>query len=169
MPGTHPARGGETQTFRMPIKDAARLYQAGAARNDASGDPSKFRVRVLSRDNSRPMLEKRKSPRKKMVLPVKVWIDKDTQLAHTIDIARTGARLGGLRQQLQVGMIVTLQRGSKKAKFQITWVRQLAATEVHAGVEALEPQDEVWGISLSDRGPEDKKETQAFLMLLSNS
>ncbi len=31
------------------------------------------------------MLEKRKSPRSKMVLPVKVWIDKDTHLAHTID------------------------------------------------------------------------------------
>jgi len=39
------------------------------------------------------MLEKRKSPRSKMVLPVKVWIDNDTHLAHTIDIAPTGARL----------------------------------------------------------------------------
>ena len=28
-----------------------------------------------------------------MVLPVKVWIDNDTHLAHTIDIAPTGARL----------------------------------------------------------------------------
>jgi hypothetical protein len=129
----------------------------------------KFRVRLPSGDNRRPMLEKRKLPRKKMVLPVKVWIDKETQLAHTIDIAPTGARLGALRQQLQVGMIVALQRGPKKAKFRITWIRQLAPTEVQAGVEALEPQNEFWGIKLSEPEQQDKKDTQAFLMLLSNS
>ena len=115
------------------------------------------------------MLEKRKSPRRKMVLPVKVWIDNDTHLARTIDIAPTGARLGALRQQLQIGMVVTLQRGTKKAKFRITWVRQLTPREAQAGVEALESQDKFWGISLSDREQEDKKDAQAFLMLLSNS
>jgi hypothetical protein len=115
------------------------------------------------------MLENRKSLRRKMVLPVKVWIDKGTHLAHTIDIALRGARLGALRQKLQVGMIVILQRGPKKAKFRITWVRQLAPTEVQAGVEALEPQNEFWGINLSDREQEDKKDVQAFRMLLSNS
>jgi PilZ domain len=115
------------------------------------------------------MLENRKSPRTKMVLPVKVCIDKDTHLAHTIDITPTGARLGALRQQLQVGTIVTLQRGSKKAKFRIAWVRQLAATEVHAGIEALEPQEEFWGVSLSNREYEDKEEMQAFLRFLRKS
>ena len=80
----------------------------------------------MPRDNSRPMLENRKSPRRKMVLPVKMWIDKGTHLAHTIDIAPRGARLGALRQKLQVGTIVILQRGPKKAEFRITWVRQLA-------------------------------------------
>jgi hypothetical protein len=104
-----------------------------------------------------------------MVLPVKMWIDKDKHLAHTIDIAPTGARLGALREQVQVGMIVTLQRAGKKAKFRITWVRQLTPTEMQAGVEALEPQDEFWGISLSDRQQEDRNDMQAFLTLLSNS
>jgi hypothetical protein len=115
------------------------------------------------------MLEKRKSQRRKMVLPVKVWIGNDTHLAHTIDIAPTGARLGALRQQLQVGMIVILQRGSKKAKFRITWIRQLTPKEAQAGVEASELQDKFWGISLSDREQEDKRDSLAFLMLLSNS
>lgn len=87
MPGTHSARGRKHTLLGMPVKDAARLYQAGAARNAASGNPSKFRIRVLSRDNSCPRLEKRKSPRRKMVLPVKVSIDSVTHLAHTIDIA----------------------------------------------------------------------------------
>jgi hypothetical protein len=64
---------------------------------------------------------------------------------------------------------VTLQRGAKKAKFRIAWIRQLAPREVQAGVEALELQDNFWGISLSDREQEDKKDVQAFLMLLSSS
>jgi hypothetical protein len=142
----------------------------GSAACNAAGDnPSKFRVRLLSGDNSCPMLEKRRSRRTKMVLPVKMWTDTDTHLAHTIDVACTGARLGALRRQLQVGTVVTLQRGPKKAKFRIVWMRQLTPTEAQAGVEALDSQDEFWGIRLSDREGEDKKDMRAFLMLLSNS
>jgi hypothetical protein len=104
-----------------------------------------------------------------MVLPVKLLIDKETHLAHTIDITPGGARLGALRQQLKVGTIVTLQRGPKKAKFRIAWVRQLAPTEVQAGVEAVDPHDEFWGVSLSDRAHQDKNDMQAFLMLFSDT
>jgi hypothetical protein len=43
------------------------------------------------------------------------------------------------------------------------------AAEVQAGVEALEPQNEFWGIKLSEPEQQDKKDAQAFLMLLSNS
>jgi hypothetical protein len=72
------------------------------------------------------MSEKRTSPRRKMVLPVKVMIDRVTYLAHTVDITHRGARLGALRTQLQPGMSISLQRGSKKAKFRIAWIRELA-------------------------------------------
>jgi len=102
-----------------------------------------------------------------MVLPVKVVIDKETHLAHTIGITSGGARLGALRQQLKGGN--QLQRGPKKAKFRIAWVRQLAPTEVQAGVEAVEPQDEFRGVSLSDRAHQEKQDMQAFLMLLSDT
>jgi hypothetical protein len=115
------------------------------------------------------MLENRKSLRRKMVLPVKVLIDQDTHLAHTLDITPGGARLGALRQQLKVGTIVILQRGSKRAKFRIAWVRRLAPTEVHAGVEALDPPDEFWGVGLADGTHQDKADMQAFLMLLSDA
>jgi len=115
------------------------------------------------------MLEQRKSPRRKMVLPVKVSIDKITHLAHTIDITDAGARLGGLRAQLQPGMIVNLQRGSQKAKFRIAWVRQLAPNELQAGIECLEPQPNFWGVDLSDGERESKKDMQALLSFLSSS
>src|ERR1700737_1267375 len=114
------------------------------------------------------MLEKRKSLRIKMGMPVKGSIDKVTHLAHTIDITHTGARLGALRTPLQPGMIISLQRGSKKAKFRITWTRQVAPNELQAGVESLELQDNFWGVDLSDRERDAKNDVQALMTMLSS-
>jgi hypothetical protein len=97
---------------------------------------------------------------------VKVSIDHMTHLAHTVDITDNGARLGALRTQLQPGMIISLQRGSKRAKFQIAWVRQLAPNELQAGVESLQPQNGFWGVDLGQKEPEVKKEAQQALMTL---
>jgi len=115
------------------------------------------------------MLENRKSARRKMVLPVRVSIDTVTHLAHTIDITHKGARIGGLRTQLQPGMIISLQRGSKKAKFRISWIRQLAPNELQAGVESLELQNNFWGVGLSDREHDAKKDMKALITLTSSS
>jgi hypothetical protein len=111
------------------------------------------------------MLNQRTSPRRKMVLPVKVTLDTVNHLAHTVDITHTGARLGGLRAQLQPGMIVTLQRGSKKAKFRIAWIRQIAPNEQQAGIVSVEPQNNFWGVDLSDQ--EHTQDVKAFMTLLS--
>ena len=102
-----------------------------------------------------------------MVLPVKVSIDEVTRLAHTIDITHTGARLGALRMPLQPGMFISLQRGSKKAKFRITWTRQLAPNELQAGVESLELQNNFWGVDLSEKR-EAKNDVQALMTILSS-
>jgi hypothetical protein len=112
------------------------------------------------------MLNKRKSPRRKMVLPVKVSIDKVSGLAHTLDVTPSGARLGALRGQLQPGTVITLQRGAKKAEFRVEWVKQLAANELQAGIEALQSQSNFWGIDLT--GEVDiKKEGETLMSLLS--
>ena len=103
-----------------------------------------------------------------MVLPVKVSIDSVTHLAHTIDITDVGARLGALRTQIQPGTIISLQRGSKKAKFRVEWIRELTCNELQAGIESVEPQNNFWGVDLSDRELETKKEMQAVLTLLSS-
>jgi hypothetical protein len=113
------------------------------------------------------MLNKRNSPRRKMVLPVKVSIDEVTRLAHTIDITQTGARLGALRMPLRAGMIISLQRGSKKAKFRITWTRQVAPNEIQAGVESLDLQTNFWGVDLSEE-PEAKSDVKALMTILSS-
>jgi len=147
----------------------------------ASRECSRNTIAVLRRDNRRKFSSCRpardndvhagKSPSasKKNGVAREALIDKETHLAHTIDITSGGARLGALRQELKVGTIVTLQRGPKKAKFRIAWVRQLAPTEAQAGVEAVHPHDELWGVGLSDRAHQDKNDRQAFLMVFSDT
>ena len=113
-----------------------------------------------------PLLNKRKSPRRKMVLPVKVSVDKVTHLAHTIDITSTGARLVAYQTPLQPGMIISLQRRGKRAEFRVEWIKQLAPNELQAGIELLEAQNNFWGVNLSD-DVDAKKEMNTFLSLLS--
>jgi hypothetical protein len=115
------------------------------------------------------MAEKRKVARKKMVLPVKFSLANESVMVHTLDITRSGARLGALRARLQPGTIVDLQRGQKRAKFRIIWVRQLASNEIQAGIESVDLQANFWGVSFADEGPESKEDMQTFLSLLSNS
>ena len=114
------------------------------------------------------MAEKRKTTRRKMVLPVKFSAAKESLMAHTLDITPSGARLGALRTELQPGAIVHLQRGQKKAKFRVVWVRQLENNEMQAGVESVDSPDNFWGVSLSDETPQSKEDLQTFLSLLSN-
>lgn len=103
-----------------------------------------------------------------MVLPVKVSIDQATHLAHTIDITGAGARLGGFQTQLQPGTIISLQRGSHKAKFRIQWIQQLGSKEIQVGVESLEPNASFWGVDLQDREREAKNDIKALMTLLSS-
>ena len=104
-----------------------------------------------------------------MVLPIKVFLPGTPQLlAHTIDISISGARIGGLREQLQPGKIVNLQRASQRAKFRIVWVREVGPGEIHAGVEAVELHNNFWGVDLSQANA-DPKGAEMLLELLKGS
>lgn len=85
------------------------------------------------------------------MLPVKVLINENVRLAHTIDITDVGARLGGLGMQLQPAMIISLQRGSNKAKFCVAWIRKIAPNELQVGVESVEKLNNFWGMDLFDQ------------------
>ena len=100
------------------------------------------------------MAEQRKNKRTKMVLPVKVSISGATHLAHTFDLTYVGARIGGLHTELKTGQIVSLQRGSKKANFRVVWVQQLSPNEIQAGVQAVDMQNNFWGVDLSEQEKE---------------
>ena len=113
------------------------------------------------------MLEKRKSARTRVVLPVKVVVGRNTCLAYAIDISRHGAKIGGFREPLQIGTTVELQRGSRKAKFEVRRVFQVGPKELQAGLESTDPLETFWGVDLSARERESKKEMDALMTLLS--
>ncbi|PYY07556.1 MAG: hypothetical protein DMG69_19075 [Acidobacteria bacterium] len=116
------------------------------------------------------MAERRAHRRSRMVLPIKVSLPGTPHLlAHTIDISISGARIGGLREQLQPGKIISLQRTSQRAKFRIVWVRQVGPGEIHAGVEAVDSHNNFWGIDLSQADADAKKGTEVLMELLKSS
>ena len=110
-------------------------------------------------------MERRKSKRTKMVLPVKVSLAGSTYLAHTCDLTRNGARVGGLRSTLKPGETVCLQRGSKKANFKVIWIKQLGTNEVQVGLQAQDLPANFWGIDLSQQEAEKKSQMDALMAL----
>jgi len=90
-----------------------------------------------------------------------------TQFAHTLDITASGARLGSLRDELKPGEIILLQRGVKKAKFLICWIQQVNPKEMQAGIEALQPQENFWGVDLTAEEREQKENVEMLMTLLS--
>ena len=111
-------------------------------------------------------MERRKAKRTKMVLPVKISVSGASHLAHTCDLTCLGARLGGLHTELKKGEIVSLQRGPKKANFEVVWVQQLGANEIHVGLKAVAKQANFWGIDLSEHEREAKSNVDALMALM---
>jgi|SRR5579864_579979 len=96
-------------------------------------------------------MSSRSKLRRKMVLPVMVIRQggKDKQLAHTLDLTETSARLGGLVSLLEPGEIIEVQRAAVKAKFQVIWMgKQGSALAFQAGIHGLEPNKCIWNIDL---------------------
>jgi hypothetical protein len=96
------------------------------------------------------MSERRAHARRKLVLPVRLKIADDLQFAHTIDITCGGVRIGNVRSELEIGKVVTLSRGPHKAKFRVAWVQQIGPKEMQAGLEALQQDDALLGVDISE-------------------
>jgi hypothetical protein len=109
------------------------------------------------------MQERRGNPRKKMVLPVKVSIGEGAGLAYTLDITSMGARLGGIQITFEAGQTVVLTRNGRKASFRVAWIRQVSPKEIHAGIEAMQPLDNFWGVDLTEQAA--KKDIEAMMSL----
>src|SRR5258708_19758604 len=88
--------------------------------------------------------------RRKVVLAVSIirCSTQEKQLAHTLDITESSARLGGLSTRFESGEMIEIQRGAIKARFQVVWMGKPGTpTERQAGGRAMEPKI-IWGVDL---------------------
>lgn len=68
-----------------------------------------------------------------------------SQTATTLDITRTGARIGGVTCALKQGDVVGMQHGAEKARFRVAWVGRPGGTEQgQAGVQCIQPGKAIW-------------------------
>src|SRR5437899_1343955 len=106
--------------------------------------------------------------RRKVVLAVTVSRSngQDKQIAHTLNITATSARLGGVSGQFEPGEVIDIQRGAVKGRFQVVWVGKAgSSTERQVGVRSLEANKVIWGIDL----PEDESDAHVNVTNVRNA
>jgi len=104
---------------------------------------------------------KRKTSRTKMVLPLRIWgTDAGgrpfVQLAHTLDVGTTGARLAGFRKPVTPGDILGVQYKLHKSQFRVAWVgRPGTSREDQVGIEYLGNDRKIFGLEVPSEPLED--------------
>jgi hypothetical protein len=74
------------------------------------------------------------------------------ELAHTLDLTTTGARLGAVRRALNVLDEVTIFYRQRKLQFRVVWTKQLKGTsEFQIGLQTVTNEREAWGVSLQEQ------------------
>jgi PilZ domain len=101
----------------------------------------------------------RRETRIKAVLPLRLWGTDAAgkpymAVAYTLDVSRTGARLGGVTVELKVGDTVGLQYKNAKARYRVQWVGDLVRKERQIGVVSLQPEKDLWGVQLPQPEPD---------------
>jgi hypothetical protein len=113
-------------------------------------------------------VEKRARNRSKMVIGVRLSSTKDktdtaAMMVHTLDISPTGAKLAGLREQMQPGDLLTLQRQHKRVKCKVVWCREVGPREIQVGVQFVDSDPAFWGVDFTENKGSDEKKLWSLL------
>jgi hypothetical protein len=99
-------------------------------------------------------LECRRQTRVRAVLPVRVsGVDiagaAFQELAHTLEIAPTSARLGGIHYQLKPLDKLVVQYRQRKIEFEVVWAKLLKGTkEFQVGLRNMDQRVDSWALGL---------------------
>ena len=84
-------------------------------------------------------------------------------LAHTLDLAVTGARLGAIRHELKAFDTLTIFYHQRRMEFTVVWTKLLDAKgEYQVGLQAFSQEKESWGMSLFNSSPQAVTRTSAM-------
>jgi hypothetical protein len=71
------------------------------------------------------------------------------QNTYAVDISRHGARLEGIGMLTWPGETIVLKRSFRSARFRVVWVGEVGTPHANqAGILALEPNSNLWGVTL---------------------
>jgi len=73
-------------------------------------------------------------------------------VVHTLDISSSGAKIGALRESMQPGSLLLLQRRHTRAQCCVMWSRKVAPGEIQIGIKFLGRELDFWGLDLDDDG-----------------
>jgi hypothetical protein len=97
--------------------------------------------------------------REKMVLAVRVSGqtadgEKFNALTHTVDIAISGGRLGGMfHLRLREGDVIEVRRNGRKGTFRVVWIGEPDSNRYgHVGIQAVRVPPNFWGLELPEKG-----------------
>ena len=102
-------------------------------------------------------------------MPVRVRANDATgkffeELAHTLDITPTGARLGAIRHALKALDRVTVTYRQRKIEFRVVWTKQIQGTgEFQVGLQALAQDGDAWGMNNSESNASARERTAGLL------
>ena len=95
----------------------------------------------------------RKEERVRIELPIRLYRTTrglKLQLAHTVDISNSGARIAGLEEPLELGEIVKVECGNREAPFRVMWIGAPGTVNVgQVGLECLAADADLWKLNLS--------------------
>ena len=98
-------------------------------------------------------LDKRRVRRTKMVVGLKIpqlQSQAPDLLVHTLDISSSGAKIGAVRQWIQPGSILAIQRNLNRSQCRVMWSRQIGPREIQIGIEFLGRDTQIWGLDLDE-------------------
>ena len=112
----------------------------------------------MLRKTDKKALDNRCSKRTKMVVGLRVPQEPSPQepshsaglLVHTLDISPSGARIGALREGMQPGSALILQRKHTRVHCRVMWSRKLAPGEIQIGIKFVARDFCFWGLDLDD-------------------
>lgn len=110
----------------------------------------------------------RRNLRRKVVLALHVVRRSNghKQLAHTLDITETSARIAGLNLLLEPGEVIEIRRGAAKARFEVIWMGASGSSlDGQAGIRSMEPNKPIWGVDL----PLDQRDINVNVALVRTS
>jgi hypothetical protein len=97
-------------------------------------------------------LERRTVRRTKMVVGLRVPAQTEApeKFVHTLNISSSGAKIGAIREWIQPGSILIVQRKHARTRCQVRWSRAVGPSEVQIGVEFMGNNSDFWGLHLDD-------------------